>query len=44
MRRYSIMSAKECALRDMSLMGISVMYLNNARNIIEFTKEEDINE
>ena len=38
------MSAKECALRDMISMGVSVSYLNNARAIVEFTKEEDNNE
>ena len=35
------MSAKECALRDMVLMGVSVSYLNNAKAIVEYTKEED---
>lgn len=38
------MSAKECALRDMILTGVSVSYLNNAKAIVEFTKEEDNNE
>ena len=38
------MSAKECALRDMVLTGVSVSYLNNATAIVEFTKEEDNNE
>ena len=38
------MSAKECALWDMVLMGVSVSYLNNARAIVEFTKNEDNNE
>lgn len=38
------MSAKECALRDMVLTGVSVSYLNNAKAIVEFTKEEDNNE
>ena len=35
------MSAKECALRDMVLMGVSVSYLNNAKAIVEFTKEDN---
>lgn len=35
------MSAKECALKDMVLMGVSVSYLNNAKAIIEFTKEDN---
>ena len=38
------MSAKECAMRDMVLMGVSVSYLNNAKAIVEFTKKEDNNE
>lgn len=38
------MSAKECALRDMVSVGVSVSYLNNAKAIVEFTKEEDNNE
>lgn len=37
------MSAKECALHDMVLMGVSVSYLTNAKAIVEFTKEEDNN-
>lgn len=37
------MSAKECALKDMVLMGVSVSYLTNAKAIVEFTKEEDNN-
>ncbi len=35
------MSAKECALRDMVSVGVSVSYLTNAKAIVEFTKEED---
>jgi hypothetical protein len=38
------MSAKECALRDMMLSGVSTSYLNNAKAIVEFTKNEDNNE
>lgn len=45
MKRYSVMSAKECAMMDMSLTGVSVMYLREEKAIVEFTKEdEDINE
>ena len=39
--KYSVMSAKECALRDMVLMGVSVSYLNNAKAIVEFTKTNE---
>ena len=35
------MSAKECAMRDMVLTGVSVSYLNNAKAIVEFTKEDN---
>lgn len=38
------MSAKECALRDMILTGVSVSYLRDEKAIVEFTKEEDNNE
>lgn len=38
------MSAKECALRDMVSVGVSVSYLTSAKAIVEFTKEEDNNE
>lgn len=38
------MSAKECAMKDMVSVGVSVSYLNNARAIVEFTKNEDNNE
>jgi hypothetical protein len=38
------MSAKECALRDMVSVGVSVSYLNNAKAIVEFTKEDEDNE
>lgn len=35
------MSAKECAMIDMSLTGVSVMYLREEKSIIEFTKEDN---
>lgn len=35
------MSAKECALRDMASVGLSVSYLCNERSILEFTKVVD---
>lgn len=35
------MSAKECAIMDMSLMGVSVMYLREEKSILEFTKVMD---
>lgn len=35
------MSAKECALRDMVLMGVSVSYLQSEKSILEFTKVVD---
>lgn len=35
------MSAKECALRDMVSMGVSVSYLRDEKAIIEFTKEDN---
>lgn len=38
------MSAKEYAMRDMSLEGVSVSYLCNEGAIIAFTKEEENNE
>jgi hypothetical protein len=37
------MSAKECAIRDMVSVGVSVSYLKNSKAIIEFTKEDDNN-
>lgn len=37
------MSAKECALRDMVSVGVSVSYLRDEKAIVEFTKEEDTN-
>ena len=35
------MSAKECALRDMVSMGVSVSYLREEKSIVEFTKDEE---
>ena len=35
------MSAKECALRDMVSMGVSVSYLSAEKAIVEFTKEDN---
>jgi hypothetical protein len=35
------MSAKECALKDMSMMGVSVYYLIEEKSILEFTKVVD---
>jgi hypothetical protein len=37
------MSAKECALKDMTSVGVSVSYLTNAKAIVEFTKEDNNN-
>lgn len=35
------MSARECAMRDMTSVGVSVSYLQSERSILEFTKVVD---